>query len=139
MNLWEGKVDEVDACLAGKLRTLEACTFTVCIVLVLADVVLASLFCVPHQKAFQHTALCTCTVLDDRCPGLLPPGQIKTLACKLSFNTKGYWQKRGQESFYPYVCRPVCLRVVFTITDETHKYHGLPLLSPWAYTTYRGS
>uniref|UniRef100_A0A8C6DY58 Transthyretin/hydroxyisourate hydrolase domain-containing protein n=1 Tax=Moschus moschiferus TaxID=68415 RepID=A0A8C6DY58_MOSMO len=85
------------------------------------------------------TPLPSCTVLDNRCAGLLPPGQIKTLACKLSFNTKGYWQKRGQESFYPYMCRPVCLRVVFTITDETHKYHGLPLLSPWAYTTYRGS
>ena len=45
----------------------------------------------------------SCTDLDDRCPGLLPPGQIKKLACKLSFDTEGYWQKRGQESFYPYM------------------------------------
>ncbi|XP_044793180.1 5-hydroxyisourate hydrolase-like [Bubalus bubalis] len=75
----------------------------------------------------------SCTDLDDRCPGLLPPGQIKKLACKLSFDTEGYWQKRGQESFYPY------MEVTFTITNENHKFHGLPLLSPWSYTTYRGS
>ena len=34
---------------------------------------------------------------------------------------------------------PVCLQVTFTITNENHKFHGLPLLSPWSYTTYRGS
>ena len=30
-------------------------------------------------------------------------GQMKAGTYKLSFDTKGYWQKRGQESFYPYV------------------------------------
>lgn len=52
---------------------------------------------------------------------------------KLSFDTEGYWKTRGQESFYPYV------EVVFTITNETHKFHVPLLLSPWSYTTYRGS
>lgn len=28
---------------------------------------------------------------------------MKAGTYKLSFDTKGYWQKRGQESFYPYV------------------------------------
>ncbi|KAF5925883.1 hypothetical protein HPG69_002334 [Diceros bicornis minor] len=70
---------------------------------------------------------------DGRCPGLLPPGQMKAGTYKLSFDTEGYWKKRGQESFYPYV------EVVFTITDETHKFHVPLLLSPWSYTTYRGS
>lgn len=40
---------------------------------------------------------------DGRCPGLLPPGQMKAGTYKLSFDTEGYWKKRGQESFYPYV------------------------------------
>ncbi|XP_032469292.1 5-hydroxyisourate hydrolase-like isoform X1 [Phocoena sinus] len=70
---------------------------------------------------------------DGRCPGLLLPGQMKAGTYKLSFDTEGYWQKRGQESFYPYV------EVVFTVTNETHKFHVPLLLSPWSYTTYRGS
>ncbi|XP_059762147.1 5-hydroxyisourate hydrolase-like isoform X2 [Balaenoptera ricei] len=70
---------------------------------------------------------------DGRCPGLLLPGQMKVGTYKLSFDTEGYWQKRGQESFYPYV------EVIFTVTNETHKFHVPLLLSPWSYTTYRGS
>ncbi|XP_067574294.1 5-hydroxyisourate hydrolase-like isoform X3 [Pseudorca crassidens] len=38
---------------------------------------------------------------DGRCPGLLLPGQMKAGTYKLSFDTEGYWQERGQESFYP--------------------------------------
>ena len=45
----------------------------------------------------------SCTDLEDCCPGLLPPGQIKVLTCKLSFLIEGYWQKKGQESFYSYM------------------------------------
>ncbi|ELK36907.1 5-hydroxyisourate hydrolase [Myotis davidii] len=70
---------------------------------------------------------------DGRCPGLLLPGQMKAGTYKLTFDTEGYWKKRGQDSFYPYV------EVVFTITNETHKFHVPLLLSPWSYTTYRGS
>ncbi|XP_039733257.1 5-hydroxyisourate hydrolase-like isoform X3 [Pteropus medius] len=70
---------------------------------------------------------------DGRCPGLLPAGQMKAGTYKLSFDTAGYWKQRGQESFYPYV------EVVFTIGNETHKFHVPLLLSPWSYTTYRGS
>ncbi|XP_040837950.1 5-hydroxyisourate hydrolase-like [Ochotona curzoniae] len=70
---------------------------------------------------------------DGRCPGLLKPGQMKAGTYKLSFDTEDYWKKRGQESFYPYV------EVVFTITNETQKFHVPLLLSPWSYTTYRGS
>lgn len=28
---------------------------------------------------------------------------MKVLISKLSFDTEGYWKKRGQESFYPYM------------------------------------
>lgn len=40
---------------------------------------------------------------DGRCPGLLLPGQMKVGTYKLTFDTAGYWKKRGQDSFYPYV------------------------------------
>ncbi|XP_047372800.1 5-hydroxyisourate hydrolase-like [Sciurus carolinensis] len=68
-----------------------------------------------------------------RCLGLLSPGQMKPGTYKLSFDTEGYWEERGQESFYPYV------EVVFTITKETQKFHLPLLLNPWSYTIYRGS
>ena len=35
VSLWKGKSEDVDSCLAGKLRTLEACTSTFSILLVL--------------------------------------------------------------------------------------------------------
>lgn len=73
------------------------------------------------------------TNLDGRCPGLLTPSQIKPGTYKLFFDTERYWKERGQESFYPYV------EVVFTITKESQKFHVPLLLSPWSYTTYRGS
>ncbi|KAM5137098.1 5-hydroxyisourate hydrolase-like [Callospermophilus lateralis] len=70
---------------------------------------------------------------DGHCPGLLRTGQMKPGTYKLSFDTEGYWKERGQESFYPYV------EIVFTIMNETQKFHLPLLLSPWSYTTYRGS
>ncbi|XP_051684917.1 5-hydroxyisourate hydrolase [Oryctolagus cuniculus] len=73
------------------------------------------------------------TDADGRCPGLLTPGQMKAGTYKLLFDTQDYWERRGQASFYPHV------EVVFTITNETQKCHVPLLLSPWSYTTYRGS
>ncbi|XP_027703552.1 5-hydroxyisourate hydrolase-like isoform X1 [Vombatus ursinus] len=73
------------------------------------------------------------TNADGRCPGLLTPEQMKAGTYKLFFDTEGYWKKMGQTSFYPYV------EVVFTITNEAHKLHVPLLLSPFSYTTYRGS
>uniref|UniRef100_A0A8C3WHC1 5-hydroxyisourate hydrolase n=1 Tax=Catagonus wagneri TaxID=51154 RepID=A0A8C3WHC1_9CETA len=75
----------------------------------------------------------SCTDADGRCPGLLPLGQMRAGTYKLSFDTESYWKARGQDSFYPYV------EVVFTITSETDRFHVPLLLSPWSYTTYRGS
>uniref|UniRef100_A0A7N4NIB1 5-hydroxyisourate hydrolase n=1 Tax=Sarcophilus harrisii TaxID=9305 RepID=A0A7N4NIB1_SARHA len=73
------------------------------------------------------------TNADGRCPGLLTPEQMTAGTYKLFFDTEGYWKKMGQTSFYPYV------EVVFTITNEAHKLHVPLLLSPFSYTTYRGS
>lgn len=50
----------------------------------------------------------------------------------LRFETKPYFIKHSITSFYPYV------EIHFEIIDATH-YHIPLLLSPWGYSTYRGS
>ncbi|XP_062468963.1 5-hydroxyisourate hydrolase-like isoform X1 [Pezoporus occidentalis] len=74
-----------------------------------------------------------CTDEDGRCQSLLAPGQAKAGTYKLHFETAAYWQRLGHESFYPFV------EVVFTITDPAKKLHIPLLISPYSYTTYRGS
>ncbi|XP_068812382.1 uncharacterized protein [Struthio camelus] len=70
---------------------------------------------------------------DGRCLPLLAPGQAKASTYKLRFETAAYWQGLGHTSFYPYV------EVVFTIVDPAQKLHVPLLISPYSYTTYRGS
>ncbi|XP_069724414.1 cadherin-1-like [Phaenicophaeus curvirostris] len=70
---------------------------------------------------------------DGRCQPLLAPGQAKPGTYKLHFETGAYWQGLGHVSFYPFV------EVVFTITDPAQKLHVPLLISPYSYTTYRGS
>lgn len=50
----------------------------------------------------------------------------------LTFATGAYFASRGVESFYPHVA------VTFRVTGDRH-YHVPLLLSPFAYSTYRGS
>jgi 5-hydroxyisourate hydrolase len=59
----------------------------------------------------------------------------KTLAAgiyKIEFFTKDYFDHAGLKSFYPVI------PIVFEITSTEH-YHIPLLLSPFGYTTYRGS
>jgi 5-hydroxyisourate hydrolase len=58
----------------------------------------------------------------------LPPGLYR-----LMFETHRYFEAHGIRAFFPYVI------IVFeTLPDETH-YHVPLLLSPYGYSTYRGS
>jgi len=50
----------------------------------------------------------------------------------LVFDTGAYFAGQDVESFYPWVT------VAFTVADRPH-YHVPLLLSPFAYSTYRGS
>ncbi|XP_043937681.1 5-hydroxyisourate hydrolase-like isoform X2 [Protopterus annectens] len=74
-----------------------------------------------------------CTNSDGRCPGLLTNDHFIDATYKVRFETGDYWKEQGITSFYPYV------EVVFTIKDPSQKYHIPLLLSPFSYTTYRGS
>ncbi|MBS1664073.1 MAG: hydroxyisourate hydrolase [Bacteroidetes bacterium] len=51
---------------------------------------------------------------------------------KLRFETGEYFKRLEVATFYPFV------EVYFEITAEGH-YHIPLLLSPWGYSTYRGS
>ncbi|XP_027639731.1 transthyretin-like isoform X3 [Falco peregrinus] len=73
------------------------------------------------------------TDADGRCLPLLAVGQAEAGTYKLRFETAAYWQGLGHASFYPFV------EVVFTITDASQKLHIPLLISPYSYTTYRGS
>jgi 5-hydroxyisourate hydrolase len=51
---------------------------------------------------------------------------------RLTFDTGAYFRDRGEAAFYPEVA------VVFTVAG--HEHHHVPLLlSPFGYSTYRGS
>lgn len=60
-------------------------------------------------------------------PDVLEPGMYG-----LTFGTGAYFADREQECFYPLVT------VTFTVGASPH-YHVPLLLSPFAYSTYRGS
>ena len=52
---------------------------------------------------------------------------------RLRFDTGAYFAAAGVETFYPEVI------VTFTVTDAGAHHHVPLLLSPFAYSTYRGS
>ena len=52
---------------------------------------------------------------------------------KVLFVTESYFQSQGVDAFYPYA------EVVFDITGAGEHYHIPLLLSPFGYSTYRGS
>src|SRR5688500_11748038 len=52
---------------------------------------------------------------------------------QLDFDTAGYFKALGTAAFYP----TVVIRV--TVSDPTQHYHVPLLLSPFGYSTYRGS
>jgi 5-hydroxyisourate hydrolase len=52
---------------------------------------------------------------------------------RLTFHTRDYFQRAGISAFYPSV------NVVFEVVDGERHYHVPLLVSPFGYTTYRGS
>ncbi len=73
------------------------------------------------------------TDADGRCR-LLPQGvTLQVSVYRLSFDTGGYFEGRGVPAFYPEVS------VVFEVREPTQHHHVPLLLSPFGYSTYRGS
>ncbi|MCX6292499.1 MAG: hydroxyisourate hydrolase [Bacteroidetes bacterium] len=70
---------------------------------------------------------------DGRIADLLKKDQtLKTGKYRLTFETLSYFSKQDIKCFYPLV------QIVFEVTDASH-YHVPLLLSPYGYSTYRGS
>ncbi|MFI6574839.1 hydroxyisourate hydrolase [Nocardiopsis sp. NPDC050513] len=69
---------------------------------------------------------------DGRVPDL-GPDRLAAGCYRVVFDTAAYFAATGQTGFYPEVT------VVFDLADEDAHYHVPLLLSPFAYSTYRGS
>lgn len=52
---------------------------------------------------------------------------------KIVFYVSSYFERSGTPSFYPKV------DIIFRIADPTSHYHVPLILSPYGYSTYRGS
>ena len=70
---------------------------------------------------------------DGRIRDLLPQGSLQAGIYKMRFDTKAYHSSIGVSGFYPEAV------VVFEIEVTDEHYHIPLLLSPFAYSTYRGS
>lgn len=71
---------------------------------------------------------------DGRCDEpLLEGGECSVGIYELVFNSGAYHKNTGQPVFYP------TISVRFQITSEQEHYHVPLLLSPYGFSTYRGS
>lgn len=52
---------------------------------------------------------------------------------KVVFKTKDYFERTGRKCFYPWV------EITFTVENPDEHYHIPLLISPYSFTTYRGS
>ena len=73
---------------------------------------------------------------DGRCKPLLEGDQFKTGLYELRFHMAHYFHQQGLELSDPPFVDLVTLR--FGLASDTH-YHVPLLVSPWSYSTYRGS
>ena len=81
----------------------------------------------------EPTVLATsATNADGRVPEL-GPDRVDAGAYRLVFDTSSYFATTGQDAFFPEVS------ITFTLTDPEQHYHVPVLLSPFTFSTYRGS
>ena len=88
---------------------------------------------IEQGEAWRELASAT-TNADGRVSPLLPAGTALAVATyRLTFDVGGYLAGRDAQGFFPYVC------IVFTVRDAGQHHHVPLLLSPFGYSTYRGS
>lgn len=73
------------------------------------------------------------TDADGRLRHLLAPGALVKGTYRLTFETQAYFAQQQKKGFYPEVS------IVFEVPDAAEHYHVPLLLSPFGYSTYRGS
>ena len=73
------------------------------------------------------------TDADGRAGHLIAPGSLQARTYRLTFDTGAYLRAAGRPTFYPQVV------VTFTVAAPGEHHHIPLLLSPFGYSTYRGS
>jgi 5-hydroxyisourate hydrolase len=87
-----------------------------------------------QESSGQWRSLATAATNDDgRIPDLLASGALTAGRHRLTFETGAYFDEQHVAHFYPRVA------VEFEITAPEQHYHVPLLLSPFGYSTYRGS
>lgn len=86
-----------------------------------------------HVTGAADAVLAAGTTDDDGRVRSLGPDRIGPGTYRLVFDTAGYFARAGQPCFFPEVS------LSFVVTDLEQHHHVPLLLSPFAYTTYRGS
>ncbi|KAH9950989.1 transthyretin [Amylocystis lapponica] len=83
---------------------------------------------------------CSQTDADGRCMQLFPKDVAGTRLnleqgrlYKVVFKTKEYFERTGRKCFYPWV------EITFEVANPEEHYHIPLLISPYSFTTYRGS
>ena len=70
---------------------------------------------------------------DGRVFDLLEEGSLEEGLYRITFDTDGYFVEQEVDAFYPSVS------INFQVADPSQHYHVPLLLSPFGYSTYRGS
>lgn len=73
------------------------------------------------------------TDADGRCKALLRGGELRAGMYRLAFDVGSYFRARGVEPFWREII------VEFAVKDASAHYHVPLLVSPFGYSTYRGS
>jgi len=89
----------------------------------------------------ETAGMSTCDVLaraltdpNGRVQALLPEGhRLEAGLYRLTFDTSAYFRAHNVDAFFPEVT------ILFEIRDASQHYHVPLLLSPFGYSTYRGS
>lgn len=73
------------------------------------------------------------TDADGRVKDLVPEGKLTEGTYRITFDTNAYFGAQGIDGFYPEAA------ILFVVRDADAHYHVPLLLSPFGYSTYRGS
>ncbi len=84
------------------------------------------------EGSWRHIAAAR-TDDDGRAANLVPPGDLPAGTWRLTFETGEWFRSQDRATFWPYV------QIVFENPAPATHYHVPLLLSPYGYTTYRGS
>jgi 5-hydroxyisourate hydrolase len=88
-----------------------------------------------HRKSGEtwKTVGAGLTDANGRCSNLLADGQLGSGTYRLIFHSGAYFQAQQAETFYSEI------PVIFEVRDPNAHYHVPLLISPFGYSTYRGS